>query len=322
MEVSAGAKRRERKKKYKEKLEKLLRTYKGVLIVGVDNVGSFQMQKIRILLRNKAVILMGKNTMMRMIIREQADSYFQKLENLLPLVKGNMGLVFTNEDLATIRTLIVSNKVPAAAKTGTFAPTDVFVPSGPTSLDPGQTSFFQALNIATKIVKGAIEILNEVRLIKKGDKVTSSAVALLAKLDIKPFFYGMQVINVYENGSVYPVHVLDLTKQDLEAKFLGGVQRLTAVALAINYPTPSSLPFILASGFKKLFAVSLETGYSFKQADAIKSSSSAAAAAAPAAAAAATAKDDKKAAPKKEEAKKEEPKEEEEDIGGIGGLFD
>jgi hypothetical protein len=30
----------------------------------------------------------------------------------------------------------------------------VFIPAGPTSLDPSMTAFFQALGIGTKIVKG------------------------------------------------------------------------------------------------------------------------------------------------------------------------
>jgi len=275
MEVSAGTKRRERKSKFKVKLEEYLRDYKNIMVVGIDNVGSNQMQKIRILLRGKAVMLMGKNTLMRMIIREQMELN-PKLEILLTFVKGNMGLVFTNEDLASIRNSIVSNKVPAAAKSGTFAPTDVFVPPGPTGLDPAQTSFFQALNIATKIVRGAIEIVNEVHLIKKGDKVTSSAVALLSKLNIKPFFYGIVVLNVYENGSVYPVHVLDLTPEDLLAKFMGGVQKLAAVSLAVNYTTTASLPHILSSGFKKMAAIALESDYMFKEIDQLKSSSASA----------------------------------------------
>jgi len=162
------------------------------LFVGIDNVGSYQMQKIRLALRGKAVLLMGKNTLMRMVIRE-AIPQNPKLEGLLPFIKGNMGLVFTNGDLTFVRNTIVTNKVPAAAKSGTTAPTDVFVPAGPTGLDPGQTNFFQALNIPTKIVRGSIEIASEVHLIKKGDKVTSSAVALLSKLELKPFFYGVTV---------------------------------------------------------------------------------------------------------------------------------
>jgi len=187
MEQTPGQKRKQRKTRYKEKLEKLLGAYKNILLVNVDNVGSFQMQKIRIALRGKASMIMGKNTLMRMIIREQMKDHPQ-LEALLEYVKGNIGFVFTNGELKEIREMITANKVPAAAKSGTFAPVDVFVPPGPTGLDPGQTNFFQALNIATKIVKGSIEITNQVHLIKGGDRVTSSAVALLSKLDIKPFF--------------------------------------------------------------------------------------------------------------------------------------
>jgi len=266
-EATAGMKRKERKKRYKEKLEKCLQEYKNILIVGIDNVGSFQMQKIRIILRGKAVMMMGKNTLMRMILREQMVSQ-PKLEALLQFVKGNMGLVFTNGDLASIRDLITMNKVPAVAKSGTLAPVDVFVPAGPTGLDPGQTSFFQVVHIATKIVKGAVEITNDVHLIKKGEKVTSSAVALLSKLDIKPFFYGVVVSTVYENGSVYPVHILDISKDEMLAKFLAGVRRIAALGLAIGYPTLATISHTVANGFKKLLAISLASNYSFKESEA------------------------------------------------------
>lgn len=51
----------ERKKAYVAKLRQYLEEYKTILIVGADNVGSNQLQKIRQLVRGKAVILMGKN---------------------------------------------------------------------------------------------------------------------------------------------------------------------------------------------------------------------------------------------------------------------
>lgn len=75
------------------------------------------------------------------------------------------------------------------------------VPAGPTGLDPSQTSFFQALSIPTKIQKGQIEIVSDVPLIKPGDKVTASQAALLQKLNIRPFNYGLKVENVYDNGT-------------------------------------------------------------------------------------------------------------------------
>src|SRR4051794_11519752 len=45
----------------KAKLDAYLAEYKNILICNVDNVGSNQMQKIRIALRGSGVILMGKN---------------------------------------------------------------------------------------------------------------------------------------------------------------------------------------------------------------------------------------------------------------------
>jgi len=256
-----------RKAGLKQKLDKLLAEYKNILVCTVDNVGSHQMQKVRISLRGKAIVLMGKNTICRKAIREQVKDNPQ-LDAILPYVKGNIGFVFTNDDLNSVRKIILENKVPASAKQGSLAPIDVFVPPGPTGLDPGQTAFFQALNISTKIARGSIEIINEVHLIKAGEKVTASHVALLAKLNINPFFYGIKVTHVYENGSVYEASVLDLTKEDLYNKFFGGIRKVAALSLAIGYPTMASLPHILGGAFTKLVFLGAAGGYDFKEAKA------------------------------------------------------
>lgn len=314
--------RKIRKEGLKAKLDKYLVEYKNVLICTVDNVGSHQMQKVRISLRGKAVVLMGKNTICRKAIREHmADN--QALEALLPYVKGNIGFVFTNGDLNAIRKIVLENKVPAAARQGAIAPIDVIVPPGPTGLDPGQTAFFQTLNIATKIARGSIEIVNQVLLVKAGEKITSSHVALLGKLNINPFFYSIIVTHVYENGSVYEASVLDLTKDDLYAKFFTGVRKIAALSLAIGYPTVASVPHVLGNAFRKLLYIGAASGYEFKEAKAFMEAG-ASAAAAPAAAAPAAGKDAGKDAGKgkgkKEEVEEAPPAEEEE--AGFGGMFD
>jgi len=53
------------KAKYTMRLQQYLDEYPKIFIVGADNVGSRQMQKIRVSLRGHAVIMMGKNTMMK-----------------------------------------------------------------------------------------------------------------------------------------------------------------------------------------------------------------------------------------------------------------
>ena len=113
---------------------------------------------------------MGKNTMMRKAIRGHLENN-PALERLLPHIKNNVGFVFTNQDLVHVRDLLLANKVKAPAKAGALAPVDVMVPAQNTGLGPEKTSFFQALNIPTKITKGKIEITNNVNLITAGDKV-------------------------------------------------------------------------------------------------------------------------------------------------------
>ena len=88
----------------------MLNEYPKCFIVGADNVGSSQMQKIRISLRGHGVILMGKNTMMKKAIRGHLEKN-PNLEKLLPHIFENVGFVFTKQDLSVVREKLQSNKV-------------------------------------------------------------------------------------------------------------------------------------------------------------------------------------------------------------------
>jgi large subunit ribosomal protein LP0 len=228
------------------------------------------MQKIRRSLRGKAVLLMGKNTMMRKAIRSGAAEH-PEWESIVPYITGNIGMVFTNEaDLQKIRDICLESKVPAAAKSGVKAPSDVIVPKGITTLEPTKTSFLQALNIASKINKGTIEILQDVQLIKKGEKVGSSEATLLQMLDIKPFQYGLQMIAVYDEGSVFDAEVLDITDDVILSKFAAGVANVASLSLGLNFPTAAAFPHVVINAYKNLLAIALETDYGFSQADLFK----------------------------------------------------
>merc|ERR1719503_89040 len=144
------------------------------------------------------------------------------MEALLPYLVGNVGLVFTNGDLGEVREAIECNRVPAPARVGSIAPVDVVVP------------------------KGQTEIINDVLLTKEGEQVGNSEAALLQKLDIRPFTYGMIIVVVYDNGSMFSPKVLDLSEDDLCAKFIAGVQKVAAVSLELNYPRLSWLILLLS----------------------------------------------------------------------------
>merc|ERR1712055_1132180 len=239
------------KTNYFQRIEKLIEEYPTCFLVSADNVGSKQMQQIRIALRGRGEVLMGKNKMMRKALRGQLSKYPQ-LEKLLPGIVGNVGFVFTNEDLCEVRDVILSNKKEAPAKAGAIAPLDVFVPGGNTGQGPEKTSFFQALAIPTKITKGTIEILSDIHLVHKDEKVGASEAALLQMLNIKPFHYGLIISHVYDNGAVFSPEILDITDDDIIKKFSSGITNIAAASLAIGYPTVASVPHSVINAFKKL----------------------------------------------------------------------
>jgi len=282
-EVIVENKKWVRKSAYWNKLNTALDEYKNILVIGVDFVGSKQMQQVRIALRGKGIVLMGKNTIIRKVFRERAEKN-PALEGLMPYVFGNIGFVFTNGDLNALRQIVTANKVPAGAKSGVIAPIDVVIPPGPTGLDPGQTSFFQTLNIGTKIVKGSIEMTVASKVCTKGEKITASAVALLNKLNIRPFEYGITVDTVYENGATYSVKVLDMGDNDLVNMFTNSAARVAAISFALGYINQVTLPHSFGRAFRMICAIALETGYDFDELKAVKEAIANPGASAPAAA--------------------------------------
>jgi len=265
--------------------------------------------------------------MMRKAIKEHSEKNKQ-LEALLPHIVKNIGFLFTDQDLSLVRDAVVAIKVPAIARAGSISPIDVVLPAGPTGLDPGQTSFMQALNIATKINKGQIEVVSDVHLVSKGDKVGPSEATLLQKLNIKPFTYGLIPISVYEDGFVYTPETLDVSDEDILSKFLSGVQKIAALSLGTGIPSLPALPHYFANAFRSLVAISVATDITFERSKEIKEllenpdalaalTTTEVTEEAPAAAQTTAATP---AAKEAEPAKKEE--EEEEDDAGFGGLFD
>ena len=262
----------ERKKEYFERMKIMLGQYSKLFVVSVDNVGSKQLQDTRLGLRGKAEILMGKNTMMRKIIREFVeDNPGTPVAQLEECCRGNVGFVFCTGGLGEVREVLEGNVRPAPAKVGALAPTKVVVPKGPTGCDPGQTAFFQTLQIATKITRGQIEMVNDTDLIQAGEKVTASQAALLQKLNIEPFTYGCVLRKVYDNGSLFDAKVLDITDDVLAAKFAEALSTLASLSLALGYPTQASVPHSVVNAFKAVLAITIQLDtYTFDKADMVK----------------------------------------------------
>ncbi|KAI2638155.1 60S acidic ribosomal protein P0 [Xylaria nigripes] len=307
---------KEKKAEYFPKLKALLEEYKAVFIVTVDNVSSQQMHEVRQSLREEAVVLMGKNTMVRRALKTFiADT--PDYEKLLPHIRGNVGFVFTNSDLKTVRDKILLNKVAAPARAGAIAPSDVWVRACNTGMEPGKTSFFQALGVPTKIARGTIEITTDLKLVESGSKVGPSEATLLNMLNISPFTYGLKVAQVYDEGNVFAPDVLDISEEQLLKSFTSAITTIACLSLALNFPTLPSIMHSLVNSYKNVLAVAIEIDFSWPEIESLKdriANPDAYAAAAPVAAAPTESK-----AAAVEEKKEEEPEESGDE--GFGGLL-
>jgi large subunit ribosomal protein LP0 len=185
-------------------------------------------------------------------------------------------------------------------------------------MEPGKTSFFQALNVPTKIARGTIEITTDLKLVETGNKVGASEATLLNMLNISPFTYGMGIAQVYDEGQTFPASVLDVGEEQLLSTLSSVINTVACISLAINYPTLPSVIHSVFNSYKNILAVAVETDYSWPEIEELKdriANPDAYASAAPTAAAGGGAAAEAAPAEEKEE------EAEESDDEGFGGLL-
>jgi large subunit ribosomal protein LP0 len=238
-------------------------------------VRSGQLHGVRASLRGKGEMIIGKKTLQKKILTLRAESEnASDMDKLLKeklvdenLLVGNLALIFTNEDVGVIQAILATHRIQAPAKVGAISPVDVNILAGNTGLEPNATSFFQALNIATKIAKGTVEIIADKRVLSVGEKVDTSTSQLLKKLGISPFFYNAEVVFFWERGLIFTAADLSVTDALIEQNFLASIANLTAISLATGVLTEASFPHLITDAFKNLLGACIATDYVFEEFD-------------------------------------------------------
>ena len=304
-------------------------TYDQVIIVDLNNINTDQITKTRIALRKeKATVLIGKNSIVKVAIDiltrdddpKWENNHYQKqypkrmqLKNLLPLVEGKIGYVFSHKSYSELKPIVEKEAVKVPAKAGVIAQTDVIIQPQQTNIDPGKIIEFQRIGIQVKTNKSALEIIKEHRLCSKGEIVSETVSSMCRLLNIIPFEYALKMKSVYINGNVLGEDVINFDQNKLLSIFQHNAQLVTAVSLEAGLPNALSIPHMMVNTFKSLLAVGSEAGFKFKELDNALNSKAAPKAEEKKA-------EDKK--PAKEEKKKEPepPKEVEEDVD-LGDMF-
>lgn len=282
----------QRKKDIVNRLCGFFGQFRQIIVVQLDNVSTNQIHKAREILResgNKGEMVIGKNTLIKKALKfktkepepsskdyEDHKNWTQdtRLEALEPLMKNNVGLIFSEDSYIELKQKIEAETISMPARTGIIAPCDVVIPAGPTGIEVGKIDLFHKLNISCKTVKSAIEVVKEVKIISKGEKVGEGATQMCKLLSIIPFHYALQFQYVFMEGVVLDQSIIEMPLDSVVDKFKEFAGALTALSLGANIPNSLSVPHFVSNGFKQLLAIGSESGYSFKQLEDAQNASS------------------------------------------------
>ncbi len=244
------AKVSEFKKATVKELKELFKKYPVVGVVNLESLPSQQMQKMRHQMRGKALLRTVKGRLIRIAIDGVKDK--PGLDKLKDNIKGMPALIFTAENPFKLFKMLDKSKTPAAAKPGQVAPKDLVVPAGPTNFTPGPIiGELGSMGIKTAIEDGKIVIKAEKLLVKEGEVIDEKAAGLLAKLGIEPMEIGLNLVAVFEDGTIFDKKVLAVD----EKEYINNIKLLSSEALAlamhIAYATKDTIQALIAKVYRE-----------------------------------------------------------------------
>ncbi|MBI2667773.1 50S ribosomal protein L10 [Candidatus Woesearchaeota archaeon] len=232
-----------------EEIKRLIKKYNVLGIVDMTNLPSLQLQRMRHGLRDILLMRMSKRRIIKIAIEQSKDR--ENLLNINEKLKGEIALIFTNDNPFKLAKMLEKQKSSAPAKPGQEAPNDLIIPAGPTSFTPGPViGELGQLGIKTEVKEGKIAIKEDKLLVKQGDIISQKAADLLSKLGIEPMQIGLNLIAAYENGIVYGKDVLVID----EESYINNIKQLAMdsfnLAIHLGYTSKDTIFYLIKKAFK------------------------------------------------------------------------
>jgi large subunit ribosomal protein L10 len=246
------------KKEIVKNLVALFKKYDIIGALNMENMPAPQLQKMRAKLRGQVELFMTKKRLMKIAIAKAKESKpgIEKIEKHL---KGMPALLFTAENPFALYRTIKKSKSKAPAKAGQTAPSDITIPAGPTPFAPGPViGELGSLGMKTKVEDGKINILEDTVVAKEGDAISAPLAAMLTRLSIEPMEIGLDLVAVYEKGTIYGKSVLDVDEDKFMADLAQAGQWALNLSVETGYINDDNKELLIQKAFKDSKALALE----------------------------------------------------------------
>jgi mRNA turnover protein 4 len=189
-------KTRENKDEMISKIQDAVGEYKNIFVYSIDSMRSTKMTEIRQKFKANSRFFYGKNTVMAMALgRDAATEKAEGLHKVSQLLKGQCGLMFTNETEKKVLKFFKEYSESDNARAGQEVDVDISLEKGPLpqfafSVEPQ----LRKLGLPTKLEKGVIELIDDFIVCKAGDKLNPEQAKILKLLDHKLSHFQVNVI--------------------------------------------------------------------------------------------------------------------------------
>uniref|UniRef100_A0A7E4WDM0 Ribosome assembly factor mrt4 n=1 Tax=Panagrellus redivivus TaxID=6233 RepID=A0A7E4WDM0_PANRE len=180
-------KTREHKDNIISEIQDAVDKYQNVFVYSIDAMRSTKMTEIRQHFKTNSRFFFGKNNVMAVALgRDSATEKADGLHKVSQLLKGQCGLMFTNEDVKSIKKYFKDFSDSDYARAGQEVDQDISLPEGPLPQFPFSVEpQLRKLGLPTKLEKGNVELIQDFEVCKAGDKLTPEQAKILKLLDQK-----------------------------------------------------------------------------------------------------------------------------------------
>lgn len=246
----------EKKKRALEELINLILSNNTIMIVSIANLHSFQFQKFKQNLKDKAVMKVVKKNLALKALQQLKDKK-EGIEKLEPYIKSNFALLFSNLDPFEIASMLTESRSPSRIKAGQIAPKDIIIEAGPTEFLAGPIiSEFSKIKVKAGIEGGKIIIKETTTVVKSGEIVSEDVASVLAKLEIMPLSIGVEPIAAYDSKEKKIYSEIKIDKEALLKDLKENAILAFAFALHVEYPSKETIKNLISKSNIEANAIS------------------------------------------------------------------
>ena len=245
--------RNEKPKKVDELSEKINK-YSVISLISIYKMPSRTFQIMRKKLKGKAEMKVTKKT-----IIERSLQKSNKFEKMKSYIKGEQGILLSNENPFKLFKILKENVTPASAKVGDISPKDIIISKGKTSIAPGPSiSTLQKVGLKTSVQEGKIAVTEDKIISKKGQIINEDVASVLNLLKLEPMEIGLTLVASLENDVLYERSILDVDKDDYLKNIELATQEMINLSVNICYPTKDNIEIMLTKAFNNAKILSIE----------------------------------------------------------------